>query len=92
MTGADGTQSMLSAQDKAVLAMEGRWWSSASAKEDAIRDELSMSATHYYQVLGALLESPAALEHAPMVVTRLQRLRDSRRRGSARAWTSTSAG
>ena len=39
-----------------------------------------MSATRYYQVLNALIDHPSALEHDPMLVKRLRRLRASRQR------------
>jgi len=39
-----------------------------------------MSSTRYYQVLNGLLDHPAALEHDPMLIKRLRRLRASRQR------------
>jgi hypothetical protein len=65
-------------RDVAILAFERTWWRHAGAKEEAIREEFGLSAARYYQLLGALLESPAALAHDPMLVKRLQRLRDAR--------------
>ena len=47
-------------------------------KADAIRDELGMSAARYYRQLGALVDSPDALRHDPMLVKRLQRQREAR--------------
>lgn len=49
------------------------------AKEDALRDEFGLSAARYYQTLGVLLETPAALRAQPLLVGRLRRLRDDRR-------------
>lgn len=71
---------MLSADDQAVLAMESRPWRYAGAKEAAIRAELGLSPTAYYQRLVRLLDDPAAVAHAPMLVGRLRRIRDARRR------------
>jgi hypothetical protein len=68
----------LGPRDEAVLAFERRWWSEPGAKEQAIRAEFGLSAARYYQVLGALLDSPLALAHDPMLVKRLQRMRDAR--------------
>ncbi len=68
----------LSARDLAVLAFERAWWRRGGRKEEAIREEFGVSAARYYQVLGALIESPAALREDPMLVKRLQRLRDAR--------------
>lgn len=70
----------LSERDRQVLAFERQWWKYAGAKEQAIKELFDMSATRYYQVLNALLDSPAALEHDPMLVKRLRRLRSSRQR------------
>jgi hypothetical protein len=68
----------LSERDAAILAFERQWWRHAGAKEQAIREEFGLSAARYYQLLGALLDSPAALQHDPMLVKRLQRLREAR--------------
>ena len=69
---------VLGPRDEAVLAFERRWWSHPGAKEQAIRAEFGLSAARYYQLLGALLDSPLALAHDPMLVKRLQRMRDAR--------------
>ncbi|WEK60474.1 MAG: DUF3263 domain-containing protein [Candidatus Microbacterium colombiense] len=68
----------LTERDRAVLAIEAAWPRHGSAKEEVIRAQLGMSAARYYQVLGRLLESDAALEYDPMLVRRLRRLRDVR--------------
>ena len=70
----------LSERDQQVLAFERQWWKYAGAKEQAIRELFDMSATRYYQVLNALIDSPAALAHDPMLVKRLRRMRASRQR------------
>jgi hypothetical protein len=74
----DGSPNALGPRDEAVLQFERRWWSHPGAKEQAIRAEFGLSAARYYQVLGALLDSPLALAHDPMLVKRLQRMRDAR--------------
>ncbi|MEN0083252.1 MAG: DUF3263 domain-containing protein [Leifsonia sp.] len=68
----------LSERDAAILAFERQWWRHAGAKEQAIREEFGLSAARYYQLLGALIDSPAALRHDPMLVKRLLRLREAR--------------
>jgi hypothetical protein len=74
----------------AILAFERRWWRHAGAKEQAIRDDFGLSAARYYQLLGALIDLPAALAHDPMLVKRLQRMRDARLDArTARRLTST---
>ncbi|MFJ1794608.1 DUF3263 domain-containing protein [Kitasatospora griseola] len=69
----------LTDRDRAVLELESRGWRTAGAKEQAIRQELGISATRYYQLLGALLDRPEALAHAPVLVNRLRRVRQGRR-------------
>jgi Protein of unknown function (DUF3263) len=61
---------------RAVLDFEAGWTSHGGAKARAIRAEFGWSATRYYQVLDAALETPEALHHDPMLVRRLLRLRD----------------
>jgi hypothetical protein len=68
----------LTERDEAILAFERQWWRHAGAKEQAIRQEFGLSAARYYQLLGALIDSPAALARDPMLVKRLQRLREAR--------------
>ncbi|MGA7204216.1 MAG: DUF3263 domain-containing protein [Specibacter sp.] len=70
----------LSERDVKMLALERQWWKYAGAKEQAIRDMFDLSATHYYQVLNALIDTEAALAHDPMLVKRLRRLRTSRQK------------
>src|SRR5689334_2248750 len=74
--GADG----LTRRDREILAFERQWWKYAGAKEQAIRELFDMSTTRYYQVLNALIDTPAALAADPMLVKRLRRLRASRQR------------
>ncbi|MDT4891790.1 MAG: hypothetical protein QOE97_825 [Pseudonocardiales bacterium] len=76
---ADGADS-LSRRDREILAFERQWWKYAGAKEQAIRELFDMSTTRYYQVLNALIDTPAALAADPMLVKRLRRLRASRQR------------
>lgn len=75
---APDAQETLSERDTAILGLERQWWKYAGAKEQAIRDLFDLSATHYYQILNALIDTDAALVHDPMLVKRLRRLRMSR--------------
>src|SRR5436305_6559984 len=77
---ADGSGDGLHRRDREILAFERQWWKYAGAKEQAIRELFDMSATRYYQVLNALIDTPAALAADPMLVKRLRRLRASRQR------------
>jgi Protein of unknown function (DUF3263). len=76
----DGSGDGLNRRDREILAFERQWWKYAGAKEQAIRELFDMSATRYYQVLNALIDTPAALAADPMLVKRLRRLRASRQR------------
>ncbi|MER5637443.1 DUF3263 domain-containing protein [Kitasatospora sp. NPDC002227] len=69
----------LSERERAILAIEGRQWRAAGAKERAVREELDLSATRYYQLLNGLLDREAALAEAPVLVNRLRRLREQHR-------------
>lgn len=73
----------LSQRDQDILAFERQWWRFAGAKEQSIREQFDMSATRYYQLLNALIDSPVALVHDPMLIKRLRRLRTSRQRTRA---------
>lgn len=68
----------------AVLDLERRTYRHQGAKEQAVRDELDLSATRYYQVLNALLDDPAALAREPVLVGRARRLREERLARGAR--------
>ncbi len=74
------TAAELSERDQQILAFERQWWKYAGAKEQAVRELFDMSATRYYQVLNALIDSPAALAQDPMLVKRLRRMRATRQR------------
>lgn len=73
----------LTEREREVLAFERQWWRYAGAKEQAIRELFDWSPTRYYQVLGALMDSPAAMAADPMLVKRLRRLRATRQRDRA---------
>lgn len=69
----------LSDRDRALLALEQRGWPGPGAKERAIREQLGISPTRYYQLLSALLDDPRAAAYAPVTVNRLRRVRQARR-------------
>ena len=70
---------MFDERDRAILDFEREWWQHPGAKEDAIRQTFGLSPARYYQGLGKLLDSEAALAYDPMLVKRLQRVREDRR-------------
>jgi hypothetical protein len=70
----------LSERDQAILDFERSWWTEPGSKEDAIRARFALSAGRYYQLLSGLLDSPEAQAYDPLVVRRLRRSREDRRR------------
>ena len=70
----------LSERDRAILDFERSWWTETGPKEVGIRARFDLSPTRYYQLLGELLDSAEALAYDPLVVRRLRRIRDRRRR------------
>jgi hypothetical protein len=70
----------LTDQERAVLDFERSWWTVDGVKEVLIEERLGLSSSRYYRLLNELLDRPDALEHDPLVVRRLRRLRDRRRR------------
>jgi hypothetical protein len=74
------TRYRLTDRDRTILDIERSWWKYEGAKATAIRGRLDVTEVRYYQLLHALLDRPEALEHDPMTVRRLLRLRDVRRR------------
>jgi hypothetical protein len=70
----------LTDRDRAILDFERTWWTEPGPKESAIREHFELSGTRYYQILHELLDDAEAIEYDPLVVRRLRRLRDRRRR------------
>jgi hypothetical protein len=70
----------LTERERAILDFEGTWWSESGSKERAIRDRFELSATRYYQLLNEVIDLPGAVAYDPLVVRRLRRQRDRRRR------------
>ena len=79
-TEAGSTQPRLGDRARSILDFERTWWLEGGAKEPAIRAAFDVSAGRYYQLLSRLIDSPAAYAYDPLVVLRLRRQRDRRRR------------
>lgn len=62
-----------------ILDMESSWYRYEGAKDALIRERLGISSTRYHQIVGALIDNPAAMEQSPATVRRLRSLRDRRR-------------
>jgi hypothetical protein len=70
----------LSRRDRAILDFERGWWQRPGPKETAIRAELGVSPTRYYEILRRLVDTAAAYDYDPLTVKRVRRERDRRRR------------
>ena len=78
---ADGTNGDgLATGDREILDFERGWWLEPTPKALAIRRRFGWSAARYQQLLNRLIDRPEALAYDPMLVRRLRRLRDARRR------------
>ena len=71
---------VLTQRDRDILDFERSWWSATSPKDVQIRERFELSATRYYQLLGEMLDTDDAMAYDPLVVKRLRRQRDRRRR------------
>jgi hypothetical protein len=65
---------------RAILDLEREAWTLPVTKERAIRERFGFSPARYHQLLNRIVETPAALVYDPMLVRRLRRVRDARRR------------
>jgi hypothetical protein len=70
----------LTERDRAILDFERSWWTEAGPKDTAIRERFELSGTRYYQLLAELMDDPEALAYDPLLIRRLRRVRDRRRR------------
>lgn len=70
----------LTDRDRKILDFERSWWTEAEPKDAQIRERFELSTTRYYQLLVELLDDVEALAYDPLVVRRLRRQRDRRRR------------
>jgi hypothetical protein len=70
----------LQERDRQILDFEREAWKLTVAKERAIRERFGLSATRYHQLLRRVLDRPSALAYDPMLVRRLRRVREARRR------------
>jgi len=82
----------LTERERALLDFEGNWWTRDDAKDTLVRAIFSCSLDEYYQELNRLVDVPAALIYDPLVVRRLIRLRDRRRRARSDAPAKTDDG
>ena len=67
-------------RSRQILDFEREGWKLTIAKERAIRERLGFSAARYHQLLNRIIDAPEALSYDPMLVRRLRRVRETRRR------------
>ena len=77
----------LTERERAILELERSWWTEPGPKEVAITERLELSTSRYYELLNELLDRPEAEAHDPLVVRRLRRMRDRRRRSRVESRT-----
>ncbi len=77
---ADSDLPTLSERQRAIIEFEGTWWQHDEARDLTIRARFACSSEEYYQELNQLLDHPGALSVDPLVVRRLRRQRERRRR------------
>jgi hypothetical protein len=70
----------LDTRTRAILDFERESWKLPPPKERAIRERFGFSAARYHQLLNRAIELPEALAYDPMLVRRLRRIREARRR------------
>ncbi len=70
----------LSEREKSILDFERTWWTEDGVKDELLRERFQCSPDDYYNELNRLLDTPDALAYDPLVVRRLHRARERRRR------------
>jgi hypothetical protein len=73
----------LDERTRLVLDFERESWKLKVPKERAIRERFGFSAARYHQLLNRAIDFPEALLYDPMLVRRLRRVREVRRRKRA---------
>ena len=73
----------LDPRDRELLDFEREAWKLRMPKERAIRERFGFSSARYHQLMNRAIDRPEALAYDPMLVRRLRRIRDARRRKRA---------
>jgi hypothetical protein len=73
-------RSDLDQRSRDVLDFEREAWKLSVTKERAIRERFGFSPSRYHQLLHKVIDRPEALVYDPMLVRRLRRVREVRRR------------
>ncbi|MFQ5557511.1 MAG: DUF3263 domain-containing protein [Acidimicrobiales bacterium] len=75
--------------EQAILDFERSWWTEPGPKDTVIRERFELSTERYYRLLNELLDSHEAAAYDPLVVKRLRRVRERRRRARVTTVAST---
>ncbi len=75
-----GSSDTLDERAREILDLERTWWQEPVSKERVIRARLGISPARYHQLLNRTIDLPEALGYDPMLVRRLRRVREDRRR------------
>src|SRR5688572_5850261 len=67
-------------RSREILDFEREAWKLKIPKERAIRERFGFSAARYHQLLHRTVDHPQALAYDPMLVRRIIRVREARRR------------
>lgn len=67
-------------RSREILDFEREAWKLQIPKERAIRERFGFSAARYHQLLHRTVDHPQALAYDPMLVRRIIRVREARRR------------
>ncbi|MFM7252763.1 MAG: DUF3263 domain-containing protein [Ilumatobacteraceae bacterium] len=76
----DRPDTVLSERDLAIIEFESSWFTLDEERHDAIRARFSCSVEEYNRELNRVIDHPAAMLADPLVVRRLRRQRERRRR------------
>lgn len=83
---------MLDERAAAMLDFERAWWNHPQPRDEVIRARFQCSPDEYHAELIKVLDDPAAMDHDPLVVRRLKRLRLRARRARLDGIASAGAG
>jgi len=70
----------LTERDRAIIQFEATWFTIDQNRHDAIRARFACSVEEYNLELNRVIDDPTALAFDPLVVRRLRRHRERRRR------------
>lgn len=76
----DRREVALDQRDRDLLDFERESWKLRMSKERAIRERFGFSTARYHQLLNRAIDRPEAIAYDPMLVRRLRRIREARRR------------